>query len=242
MTKQVLTQLPQIQSFLEELTSKAESRNAELKQQLEELSAKPVIQQSLVTEVKFRDNVILRIGTTKFDRHIRSTTKYAELISTVSAAIGHACQNVAFRDAQGRLLWVRTNQDVHFMFASFFAEEVPFRQINVIQPEELASLLNLPLRKEFTFKEGMPVFRVECSGEESPLIYLTIPANSTMEEALEHFESIFGPITSLTVDDPSDDRIAIDNNEAWEYCLEAATAMTKAGKYLLVRIEATPPE
>jgi hypothetical protein len=228
--------------MLEDLTKKAEARNTELKQQLEELSSKPISQHSIVTEVKFRDNVTLRIGTTKFDRHIRATAKYDDLVSTAASATGHECKHVAFRDAHGRLLWIRTNQDVHFMFASFFAEEVPFRQINVLQPEELSTLLNLPFRKEYTFKEGMPVFRVECAGEEGPLIYLTIPPNSTREDVLEYFESIFGPVTSLTFDDPSDDRITIDNTDAWEYCLEAALAMSKAGKFLLLRIETTPPE
>jgi hypothetical protein len=128
------------------------------------------------------------------------------------------------------------------MFASFFADKVPFRQINVLQPEELSTLLNLPLRKEAKYKDGMPVFRVECAGEESPLIYLAVAANSTREDVLEYLESIFGPVTSLTFDDARDDRIRIDSSDSWDYCLESAVAMTKAGKHLLLRIETTPPE
>jgi hypothetical protein len=112
----------------------------------------------------------------------------------------------------------------------------------VLQPEELPALASLPLRKEAKYKEGMPVFRVECAGEESPLIYLAVPGNSTREEVLEYLESIFGPVTALTFDDPRDDRIRIDNSDAWDYCLESSVAMTKAGKFLLLRIETTPPE
>jgi hypothetical protein len=242
MAKSLVTTGREIQERLEELTHEAEIRNAQLKQQLEELSAKPDSQKAVWSEVQFLDNATIRIGTAKFNRLIRSTAKYDDIASTVAGSTGNECRHFGYRDAQGRLVWIRTNQDVHFMFASFFAEKAAFRQITVLQPEELGSLLNLPLRKEFNFKEGMAVFRVECAGEEAPLIFLSIPSNSSREEALEHFRSIFGGVTRLTIDDPADDRIEIDSDDPWEYCIEAAATVSKAGKYLLLRIETTPPD
>jgi hypothetical protein len=190
----------------------------------------------------FKDTVTLRIGTSKFDKHIRSTAKYEDLLSTVKAATGLDGRLIASRDAQGRLLWIRTSQDVHFMFAAFFADNVPFLRITLLQPDELSALTKLPLRKEHQFKDGMAVFRVECAGEEAPSIYLTIPPNSTREEAIEHFQSLFGEITALSFEDPAQDRIDIDGQDPWEYCMETAVAMSKAGRFLLLHVEGTPPE
>jgi hypothetical protein len=229
----MLTQGNAIQTRLEELARAAESRNAELKQRLQELSSQP----SVLTEVKFRDTVTLHVGTSKFDRVIRSTAKIDDLAGTVTAATGHPCTHVGYRDDQGRLVWLRTSQDVKFMFATYFADKVAFRQITVIAPEEVNALAGFALRKEHVHKEGMPVFRVDCAGPNEPLIFLTIPAASTREQALEHFAGIFGPIASLRFHDPADDGIAIDSEDAWEYCLETAVAMSRAGKYLLLVIE-----
>jgi hypothetical protein len=226
-----------IQKLLEDLTAQAEARNGELKRQLDDLSTKPVVHKPLAAKVVLRDNVTLRVGTSKFDRIVRSTATYQDLLSTIKAATGQEGKYVAYRDAQGRLVWIRTNQDVRFMIASYFAEGIPFRQITILQEEELGPLVRFDLRKEHAHKDGMPVFRVECAGEEAPLIYLSIPANSTREETLEHFESLFGQVVSLNFDDPDDDRIAINGQEAWEYCIETAVAMSEAGKYLLLRIE-----
>jgi hypothetical protein len=229
----MLTQGSAIQSRLEELARAAEAQNTELKQKIEELSSGG----SLVTEVKFRDTVTLHVGTSKFDRVIRSNAKLDDLLGTVRSATGHPCKFVGYRDDQGRLVWLRTNQDVKFMFWTYFADKVPFRQITVIEEEEVNALSSFLLRKETVHKDGMPVFRVDCAGPNEPLIFLAIPANSTRDQALEHFGGIFGPIASLTFNDPADDVITIDSEDAWEYCLETAVAMSKAGKYLLLVIE-----
>jgi hypothetical protein len=222
-----------IQSRLEELAREAESRNAELKQKLAELSSQP----SPSAEVKFRDTVTLHVGTSKFDRIVRSNAKLEDLLGTVRSATGHPCTSIGYRDDQGRLVWLRTNHDVRFMFSTYFADRVAFRQITVIEPEEVTALSSFPLRKEHAYKDGMPVFRVDCAGPNEPLIFMAIPANSTREQALEHLGGIFGAVASLRFYDPSDDGITIDSEDAWEYCLETAVAMSKAGKYLLLVIE-----
>jgi hypothetical protein len=204
---------------------------------LAELSQKPIIHKPLAPKVVLRDSITLRIGTSKFDRIIRSTATYQDLLSTIKTNTGQESKYVGYRDIQGRLVWIRTNYDVRFMVASYFAEGIPFRQITIFEEEELGLLKTFDLRKEYPFKDGMTVFRVECAGEEAPLIYLAIPANSTREEAIEYFETLFGKVESLNFDDPDDDRILIDGQEPWEYCMETSVAMSEAGKYLLLRIE-----
>jgi hypothetical protein len=231
----------QIQSLLEELTIKEEARTGQLKQRLEELSTQLRRENSIpaaATEVQFGDSVTLHVGGAKFDKVIRATALYDDFASSVRSSAGGAGPGfVGFRDDQGRLIWVRTNQDVHFMFTWYFAQGVPFMQAAAISPAEIAGVQRFALRKELPYKEGMPVFRCECAGPDGPLIYLAVPATSNREEAVRYLEGIFGAIASLMFVDEADDVITIDSVESWEYCIETAASMAKAGKFSLLLVE-----
>jgi hypothetical protein len=239
--KPTLTQGIQIQSLLEDLTTKEESRTIQLKQRLDDLSSQLRKENYIPAppnEVVFGDNVTLHVGSSKFDKVINAHATYDDFVSAVRSG-GGTGRFVGFRDDKSRLVWVRTNQDIHFMFTSYFAQEIPFLQATAITPDEVAAIERFALRKELPHKEGMPVFRCECAGPEGPLIYLAVPATNNREEAVKYLEGIFGAISSLMFVDEADDVITIDSVESWEYCIETAASMSKTGKFSLLLIETT---
>jgi hypothetical protein len=230
----------EIQSLLEDLTTKEEARTVQLKQRLEELSLqlrKDNFIPAPATEVTFGDSVTLHVGGSKFDKVVSSHATFFDFTNAIRTSLGSEPAFVGFRDDKGRLIWIRTNQDVHFMFTWYFAQEVPFLQATAITPQEIAAVQRFALRKELNHKEGMPVFRVECAGPDGPLIYLAVPATNNREEAVKYLEAIFGVISALMFVDEADDVISIDSVESWEYCIETAAAMSKNGKFSLLLIE-----
>jgi hypothetical protein len=235
-----LTQGAAIQAHLEELTRQAESRNAELKQRLDELNeqlANGPPGSSRFAPVKIGENATLRIGTGRFDKVIRSTASYDDFLSTVLSSTRSDSRYIGHRDDQGRIVWIRTTQDLHFTFAWYFAMELPFLQVVPIDPEAVAPIERFAFAKEIKFKDGMPVFRCECAGPEAPLIYLTLPTGNSQAEAMLYLEGVFGPIASLMFVDEADDRITIDSPESWDYCVETAGITSVSGRFSLLLVE-----
>jgi hypothetical protein len=235
-----ITQGNEIQSLLEELTVKEEARTVELKQRLEELSAtlrKEHFIPPQAKEVTYGDSLTLHVGSSKHNKIISSHATYDDFVGAVRSSAGPTCRFVGFRDDKGRLIWIRTNQDIHFMSTWYFAQEVPFIQAVPITPEEVAAIQRFALRKELNHKEGIPIFRCECAGPDGPLIYLAVPATTSREEAVKYLEVIFGTLSALMFVDEADDVITIDSVESWEYCIETAAVMAKTGKYSLLLIE-----
>ncbi|OHT05517.1 hypothetical protein TRFO_26721 [Tritrichomonas foetus] len=236
MTK-ILTQTNEIQAHLEDLMKKEEARAAQLKQRLDELNQQlnsQNVNAGSITEVKFGDNVKVRIGTSKFDKLIRSNCTYDDFIQPARVSIG--TDKVGFRDDQGRIVWIRTNQDIHFMFTWYFAQELPFIPVVAVPPNDVATISKLNLRKEFTFKEGCAAFRCECAGPDGPLIFLAVPPNSTKDDGFAYLQSLFGNFSSLMFVDEAEDIITIDSDESWEYCIETGMAMAKVGKFPLLLV------
>jgi hypothetical protein len=235
-----LTQGPAIQAHLEELTRQADCRNVELKQRLEELNTQLAAgppASSRFAPAKIRENATLRIGTARFGKVMRSTASFEDVLSAVHSSTGSDSRHIGHRDDQGRIVWMRTTQDVHFAFTWFFAMELPFLQVVAVEPESVAAIQRFPLAKEIKFKDGMPVVRCECAGPEAPLIYLTLPPGNDQLEAVGYLEAVFGPIASLMFVDEADDRITIDSPESWDYCLETAAVMSMAGRFSLLLVE-----
>jgi hypothetical protein len=241
MTK--LTQSQEIQSFLEDLMAQEEVRNRELKRRIEELSSQLSQQFNGLAqgsgELPFGPTVTLHIGSGRHDKLIRSAATFEDLVSTIQLATGTEPKFVGYRDDQGRLVWIRTNQDVRFAFTWYFSQEVPFLQLPPMAANEVEPIQRFNLRKELNFHEGMVVFRCECAGPDRPLIFIAVPGNLNLEGGMEYLQSVFGPITSLMFVDEAEDVITVDSLESWECCVETASAMSKSGRFTLLLIETT---
>lgn len=236
----MLTQTNEIQSLLEDLMKREEERGAQLKKRMEDLSAQlseKNVGTTVLTEVKFGDTVTLRVGTGKFDKVIRANASFEDFLKVVQVALGTDKANVGYKDDQGRAVWIRTNQDIHFMFMSYFAQELQNIQVVSIPLDEISSIEKFNLRKEIVHKDGMAVFKCECAGPEGPLIFLAIPNNFSMDDGFAYLQGIFGSLSSLMFVDEAEDIITIDSTESWEYCLETGIAMSKMGRFPLLLIQ-----
>lgn len=233
----MLTKSNDIQSHLEELTKQEEVRGAKLQRRLAELTeqlSSQNITTGTSTEVNFGTEVKLRIGTTKFDKVLKVKSKIDDLIQLAKVSIG--VEQVGFREDQGKLVWVRTDQDLTFMFKWYFASELPFIQIVGIPPDSLNLVKKINLQKiNFSPKGEYAVFLCEFAGD-GPLVFLTIP-NSNKQDGFAYLTSIFGQFQSLMFYDESEDIITVDSEESWEYCLETGIAMAKIGKFPILLLE-----
>ena len=217
-----------------------EERGAQLKKRMEDLSAQlseKNVGTTVLTEVKFGDTVTLRVGTGKFDKVIRANASFEDFLKVVQVALGTDKANVGYKDDQGRAVWIRTNQDIRFMFMSYFAQELQNIQVVSIPLDEISSIEKFNLRKEIVHKDGMAVFKCECTGPEGPLIFLAIPNNFSMDDGFAYLQGIFGSLSSLMFVDEAEDIITIDSTESWEYCLETGIAMSKMGRFPLLLIQ-----
>lgn len=237
----MLTQTNEIQSLLEDLTKREEERGEQLKKRMEELSAQlsqKNVSAQVLTEVKFGDTVRLRIGTGKFEKVIRANATFDDFLKFVQVTLGTDKANVGYKDDQGKTVWVRTNQDIHFMFTWYFSQELPNIPVVSIPMDEIRGIEKFNLRKESIHKDGMAIFKCEVAGSEGPLIFLVIPNNLNMEDGMAYLQNIFGPLGSLMFVDEAEDIITIDSMESWEYCIETGIAMSKTGRFPLLLIQA----
>ena len=233
----MLTNPNDIQSHLEELSKQEEVRGAKLQSRLTELTeqlSSQNISTGTSTEVKFGTEVKLHIGTTKFDKVLKTKSKIDDLIQLAKVSI--ATEHVGFREDQGKIVWVRTDQDLTFMFKWYFAQELPFIQIVGIPAEYLPLIKKVNLQKIVSSPKGdCAVFLCEFAGD-GPLIFLPIP-NSNKQDGFAYLTSIFGQFQSLMFYDESEDIITVDSDESWEYCLETGIAMSKIGKFPILLLE-----
>jgi hypothetical protein len=181
--------------------------------------------------------VNLNIDSSKVNKVIRSSASFEDLMSAARLSLPPGVPGVAYRGEQGRLLWVRSSHDVRLMFAWYFAQEIAALQIVGVAADALARVGRFALRKEAPYREGMAVFRCECAGPDAVLIFLAVPAALTLDRALAYFGGIFGALASLMFVDDADDIVTIDSPESWEYCLDTARAMAKAGTFSLLLLE-----
>ena len=233
----MLTDTNEIQSLLEDLTKREEERGVQLKKRMEELSAQLTeknVGSSVLSEVKMGDTVTLRIG--KFDKFIRANASFEDFLKMVQVSLGTDKSNVGYKDDQGRTIWLRTNQDIRFLFLWYFAQELENIQVVSIPLDDIAGIEKFNLRKEKNYKDGMAVFKCECVGE-GPLIFIAIPNNFDMDDGLAYLQSVFGSLSSLMFRDEAEDIITIDSTESWEYCIETGIAMSKLGKFPLLLVQ-----
>ena len=233
----MLTDTNEIQSLLEDLTKREEERGVQLKRRMEELSAQLTeknVGSSVLSEVKMGDTVTLRIG--KFDKFIRANASFEDFLKMVQVSLGTDKSNVGYKDDQGRTIWLRTNQDIRFLFLWYFAQELENIQVVSIPLDDIAGIEKFNLRKEKNYKDGMAVFKCECVGE-GPLIFIAIPNNFDMDDGLAYLQSVFGSLSSLMFRDEAEDIITIDSTESWEDCIETGIAMSKLGKFPLLLVQ-----
>jgi hypothetical protein len=236
----MITQPDQIQSLLEELAEAEEVRLRELKKQQEDLMAKLSEQKAssgVQREIVIGDNVTIHIGSGRFAKVIRSTARYEDLLSMIQNSLGSKEANFGFRDDQGRSVWIRTTQDVRFLFRWYFAQELAYIQCISIPEAEVEFFNRFSLRKELTYSDGMAVFKCECAGSDRPLIFLAAGSHWRYEDGMGYLESIFGKGICLMFVDESEDRVTIDSADSWEYCIEIGVATTATGNYSLLLIE-----
>ena len=237
MSSQKLTNPNDIQSHLEELIKQEEERGGKLQLRIAELTEQLSSQNITTgtnTEVKFGTEVKLRIGTSKFDKVLKTKSKIDDLIQLAKVSI--AADQVGFHEDQGKIVWVRTDQDLTFMFKWYFAQELPFIQIVEIPPDNLNLTKKINFQKIVSSPKGdYAVFLCEFAGD-GPLIFLTIP-NSSKQDGFAYLTSIFGQFQSLMFYDESEDIITVDSDESWEYCLETGIAMAKIGKFPILLLE-----
>ena len=234
----LLTKSEDIQNRLEELLKKETERSVQLKKRMEELSeqlSQRNVAATGLTEVKFGEDVQLRVGNGKFNIVVKSKATFGDVISRVNTSLKGAT-DIGYRDDQGRVVWLRTDQDIYFMFTWYFAQELPFIQIVAIDKQDIEPITKFDLRKEKQSK-GMATFRCEAAGPERPLMFLVVQSNINKEDGFRYLESIFGSISSLMVVDEVEDIITIDSVESWDYCLETGLAMSKVGKFPLLLVQ-----
>lgn len=238
MSKKIST-TNEIQSLLEDLMKAEETRAAELKKRLDELT-KQLSEKNVATgqtSVTLGADVTLHVGNNKFDKHISSNASYDDFVHNVKITLGAESEFVGYRDDQGRSILLRTNQDIKNMFSWYFAQEIPFIQVISIPTDEAKLIHKFSLRKETALKEGVAIFRCEATGPDSPLIFLSIPTNFNKDEGFNYLQGIFGQFASLMFVDDSEDIITVDSNESWEYCIETGAAMSKGGRFQLLLIQ-----
>lgn len=214
-------------------------REASLKKRMEELSEQ-LSQKNVGTvlkDVQLGQNVTLHIGSGKFAKVLKANARYEDFLSTVQTSLGTDNANVGYRDDQGRTVWIRTKQDIHFMSMWYFAQELPFIQIVSIPLDDI-STISKNLNKEKIYKSGMAIFRCESVGPDGPLIFLAIPNNMNKDEGFKYLTTVFGQINSLMFVDEAEDIITIDSTESWEYCIETGVAMSKIGRFPLLLMQA----
>lgn len=234
----MITNTNEIQSHLEDLMKEEEARGAKLKRRLEELTeqlSSQNISTGANTEVKFGPEVKIRIGTTKFDKVLKTKSKIDDFIQLAKVSI--ATDQVGFREDQGRIVWVRTDQDLEFMFKWYFAQELPFIPVVGIPADYLPLIKKINLQKQVISKGECAVFLCEFAGPEGPLIFLTVPSNYNKQDGFSYLTTIFGQFQSLMFIDESDDIITIDSDESWEYCIETGVAMSNTGKFPILLVE-----
>lgn len=240
MEKGKITDPGEIQTLLENLIKQEDARSVELKAQMKELidQQKSSIGISNQGAIQFGEHVVLYIGRSKFPKTVSSNVQFDNFSAIVKISLGTRDNNIGYKDEQDRSVWVRTNQDIHNIFAHYFSEKLSFLRIVSIPLEQLAPLQKFDFRKEFLAKnETVATFRVETAGAEGPLCLLSIPSKYNKNDGYSYLKSIFGEFTSLLYVDEADDTIALDSNESWEYFIETGTALSKMGQYQLLIIQ-----
>ncbi|KAH0791265.1 hypothetical protein GPJ56_004885 [Histomonas meleagridis] len=238
MTRQI-TDSTEIQLLLEDQLQSEERRSTELKKRIADLKTNLKQTNLLVggtTEVVIGDDVTLSIGSSRKEGHINTNCNFASFLKFVQVSIPTG-KEFGFRDDQGRVIYLQSNQDIKFMFTWYFGHEAKSIPIVSIPPPDVAAIKRRKVSKEIPYKEGSAVFRCEISGSEKPLFYLVIPSNYNYTEGKNYLQSIFGPITSLMFADADEDIITVDTNESWKYCIGTGVKMSKIGRYSLLLIQ-----
>lgn len=242
-----LTKSSDIQSLLEDLMAKEEARAVELKKKYDELSQKLSEQHlgipSLSSDVTIGDELVLKCMTAKSKTTvIRPSCSLDDFIGSVKIGYGSECPHrsniqVGYRDDSGRIIYLRTTQDLSYLTKWYFAQEPASVPIYILTEEEADLFKKFNFRKESLNKDGCcAVFRCEAAGPDKPLIYLAIP-NLNYTDGKKFLEGIFQKITNIMFVDEAEDMITVDSTESWDYCMETGVAMSKTGNYPLLILQ-----
>lgn len=236
MTK-VYSQCDDIRAFLDDMINNETAKRTQLKKQIDELSkqgssktvsSEKQTEQNLIKD----DDVILHFGTKTFKKILKSNAGVNDLFSMSNLNLG--TNEVGFKDSndQDSITYVRTNQDLKYVFTIYFTKNIPFLHIVALKNEDVASFKKFNLRKESINKnDDCAVFRVQVLGPDSSLIFLAIPTKYSKTEGMTYLQSIFGNISEMTFVDEDGDIIIIDSSESWDYSINASFTMNKKGKY-----------
>ena len=238
----VLTKSDEIQSFLEELLSKEDTREKSLKLRLDALSNKSLPVSNNAQEIVFGSEAILICGSNKRTKIIRPNISFDDFICAVRFGFGpekpqEGTYRVGYRDDSGRIILLENKDDLQLLFRWYFAKERQDIHIVLVPNEECEGLKKILSHKDYTSKVSGAVFRCEVFGNQSPLIFFNLPTNLNQQHGFEFISNIFGPIINIMFFDDAGDRISIDSNDSWEYCIETAVAMHATGNYPLLILQ-----
>ncbi|KAH0788308.1 hypothetical protein GPJ56_007782 [Histomonas meleagridis] len=235
-----VTDSTEIQLLLEDRLQSEERRSTELKKRIADLKTQMKQTNLLVsgnTEVTLGDDVTLSIGASRKQGHINTSCNFASFVKFVQLSFSFDEKEFGFRDDQGRIVYLQSNQDIKFMFTWYFAHEVKSIQIVSIPFSDIAVIKKRKMSKEVPYKDGSAVFRCEICGPEKPLFYLVVPPNYSFSDGMNYLQGIFGKISSLMFADDDEDIITVDSNESWGYCIGTGIKMSKIGRYQLLLIQ-----
>ncbi|KAH0793012.1 hypothetical protein GPJ56_003063 [Histomonas meleagridis] len=238
----VLTQANEIITRLEEMIKEEEERGVGLKQKLEDIRKQnPQKSETGNNQISIGDEINLKIAapTRNWNKVFLTNNNYNSFTDLVQATFGNQMK-FGFRDeSNGTVVYLRSDQDMKFMFTWYFAYKLSNVQIVPLKTEQVNFFSKFNFRKEVqTWKLDSSVFRCQIGeSNDIPFIFLVIPPKNTRKEGIAYLESIFGKIKSLMFADNCEDIITIDSDDSWEYCIETGTTMATTGQYPRLIIE-----
>ncbi|EAX91425.1 hypothetical protein TVAG_484390 [Trichomonas vaginalis G3] len=236
-----------IQTLLEELSAKEEARSIEVKQKYDILSQKLTEQNmeipSLNSEITIGDELTLKCMTAKKKTTvIRTSGTIDDFIGNVKIGYGSECPHkssiqVGYRDDSGRIVYLRTTQDLTYLYKWYFAQEPSSVPVVILSEEETELFKKFNFRRESLNKDGQSaIFRCEAGGPDKPLILIAIP-NLNYNDGKKFLDGIFQKVSTIMFVDEAEDMITVDSQESWDYFMETGMAMTKTGNYPLLILQ-----
>lgn len=234
MTK-FITDASQIQTRLDELLKEEELKSVELKKKVAELSASVSSLAETTKPVDPTSELVLICGSTNQKKYLKQTATFADFQQLVATSYRRIGENISagyLTDLQ-RVVFIKDKTDLLLMFRYFFETKKETLQIVEIPAE---SVPKFQFGREPTTIEGLAVFLVEASGNENPLVFITFPAGTTKDVAMDKLLKTFGAYNEIVFEDEEGDLISLDSNEAWDYCLQTGFDLSKKGQYIVISI------